>query len=341
MSAEVRQAVIMVGGKGTRLRPLTENKPKPILSVLDKPCLMYLIESMVSAGIEEVILACGYKSELLTEAIGDGSDLGIEISYSYEDTLLGTGGAIKNVADRLDETFVAANGDVFADISVKEEIETHFVSGATVTVALTEIENPCEFGIVRMEKDGRISEFKEKPKPEEVFSNLINAGVYVVQKEILGRIDTVPYDFSKDLLPMIVKEGVKVQGYRLKGLWRDVGRPSDLLKANQDVAKHIDTEFKNAERTEITGPFYLGGSSVITDSVSESSIVLKDCRVSSSRLKNSLVMQKSIIDSSVVSDSIIGEGCTVESGSEIRNSVLGDGTVVKSGSVIVDNGVKR
>jgi mannose-1-phosphate guanylyltransferase len=338
---KVRQAVIMVGGKGTRLRPLTENKPKPILSVLDKPCLMYLIESMVSAGIEEIILACGYKSEKMMEAIGDGSDLGIDISYSFEDTPLGTGGAIKNVENRLDETFVAANGDVFADISVKEEIEAHLASGAAVTVALTAVENPCEYGIVRMEKDGRITEFKEKPKPEEAFSNLINAGVYVIRKDVLDKIDKIPYDFSKELIPLLVKEGEKIQGYRLKGMWRDVGRPSDLLRANQDVAESLDRSYPNAERTERTGPFYLGGFSTIKDSVSESSIILKDCKVKSSTLKNSLIMQKSIIDSSVIVDSIIGEGCTVESGSEIRNSVLADGTVVKSGSTIVENGVKK
>ncbi len=337
---KVRQAVIMVGGKGTRLRPLTDNKPKPALSVLDKPCLMYLIESIASAGIEEIILACGYKSELLMEAIGDGSDLGIDISYSFEDTPLGTGGAIKNVADRLDETFVAANGDVFADISVKEEIETHFASGAAVTLALTAVKNPCEFGIVRMEKDGRITEFKEKPKPEEAFFNLINAGVYIVQKEVLDRIDEIPFDFSKDLIPLLVKDGKRIQGYRLKGLWRDVGRPSDLLKANQDAAERLNKSFAT-ERTEITGTFYLGESSAITDSVSENSVILKDSKVMSSTLKNSLVMQKSIIDSSVIVDSIIGEGCTVESGSEIRKSVLGDGTVVKRGSVIVGNGVKK
>jgi mannose-1-phosphate guanylyltransferase len=172
MTSDVRQAVIMVGGKGTRLRPLTETKPKPILPVLDKPCLRYLIESLVDAGITEVILACGYRSDQMTEAIGDGSDLGITIEYSYEDEPRGTGGAIKLIEDRLDDTFVAANGDVFADISVKGEIEKHRETNAALTIALTPVKNPCEFGIARLDESDRILEFKEKPKPSALFPNL-------------------------------------------------------------------------------------------------------------------------------------------------------------------------
>ena len=172
---KVRQAVVMVGGKGTRLLPLTETRPKIILPVADKPCLWYLLRSLAYGGIEEVILACGYKSELMRRTIGDGSDLGIDIQYSYEDEPMGTGGAMKLVEDRLDDTFVAANGDVFVSMDVSAEIRTHQETGAAVTIALTPVDNPCEFGIARVDDDNRISEFKEKPKPEEVFSNLINS----------------------------------------------------------------------------------------------------------------------------------------------------------------------
>ena len=143
MVGKVRQAVVMVGGKGTRLLPLTETKPKIILPVADRPCLWYLLRSLAKAGIEEVILACGYKSEQMRDAIGDGSDLGISIVYSYEDEPLGTGGAMKLVEDRLDDVFVAANGDVFASIDVSAEIEEHIRSEAFVTIALTPVENPC------------------------------------------------------------------------------------------------------------------------------------------------------------------------------------------------------
>lgn len=181
----VKQAVIMVGGKGTRLLPLTKNKPKPILSVDDKPCLWYLMRSFASAGIEEIILACGYRSQQLVDAIGDGSDLGIRVRYSFEDEPLGTAGAMKMVEDSLDEVFVAANGDVFADIDVIGQIEAHTSSGAAITISLIPVENPCEFGTALVEEDGRISRFIDKPRPEEVLSNLINAGVYVVNRDVL------------------------------------------------------------------------------------------------------------------------------------------------------------
>ena len=193
MEGKVRQAVVMVGGKGTRLLPLTETRPKIILPVADRPCLWYLLRSLARAGIEEVILACGYKSEQMREAIGDGSDLGLSIIYSYEDEPLGTGGAMKLVEDRLDDVFVAANGDVFASIDVASEIREHIDSGASVTISLTPVDNPCEFGIARVQPDGRITEFKEKPKPEEVFSNLINAGVYVLNRSVLGYVPEKPH----------------------------------------------------------------------------------------------------------------------------------------------------
>ena len=263
MDGKVRQAVVMVGGKGTRLLPLTETRPKIILPVADRPCLWYLLRSLARAGIEEVILACGYKSEQMREAIGDGSDLGLSIIYSYEDEPLGTGGAMKLVEDRLDDVFVAANGDVFASIDVASEIREHIETGASVTISLTPVENPCEFGIARVKPDGRITEFKEKPRPEEVFSNLINAGVYVLNRSVL---DYVPertfYDFSKDLVPRLMADGHRIQGFQIDGIWMDVGRPHDLLGANLAVAsaEYADSDWATGG-SEIDGPFYMGAGS--------------------------------------------------------------------------------
>lgn len=342
---EIRQAVIMVGGKGTRLRPLTETRPKPVLPVLDKPCLMYLIESMANAGIDDVILACGYKSEKLVAEIGDGRDLGIRISYSYEDEPLGTAGAIKLIEDRLDGTFIAANGDVFADIDVTKEMDIHRRTGAAVTLALTPVENPCEFGIARVEEDGRISEFREKPKPEEVFSNLINAGVYVLEKRIMSQIPQgKAFDLSKELIPILMSLGERIQSYRLEGSWRDVGRPSDLLGANLDMAakRYGDKEW-TGERFSGSGikkPFYAGPDAVLKGSAAESSVILKGSRVLNSNLKSTLIMWNCSIDSAEISGSILGEGCKIGKGSVITDSVLGDGTVVKPNSEIRGNVVR-
>lgn len=346
MTKKIDQAVIMVGGMGTRLRPLTETCPKPILPVLDKPCLMYLIENIASAGISEIILACGYRYPQLAETIGDGLDIGIDISYSFEDEPLGTAGAIKKVEGRLGDTFVAANGDVFSQINVAEEIEEHISSKASITISLTEVNNPCEYGIARIDKDGRISEFKEKPKPEEVFSNLINAGIYVMEKDVLSLVpDKGQYDLSKELVPELMERGDRIQGYMYKGSWLDVGRPSDLIGANQIAASmRFDNEVwprHKTSGTSINKPFYLGRDSSITNSISDSSVVLEGCRVSESKLNGSLIMKNCIVESSILTNSILGSGCNVCFGSTIEDSVLGDGTNVPAGTRIINNEVNK
>ena len=326
----------MVGGMGTRLRPLTENKPKPMLSVADKPCIWYLIRSLARAGIEEVILACGYKPGMM-ESLGDGSDLGTKIVYSYEKEPLGTAGAIRNVLPRLDEVFVAANGDVFADIDVKKEIEEHFASKATVTIALTPVENPCEFGIARVDDEGRILEFKEKPKPEEVFSNLINAGIYVVDRSC---IDLVPensfYDFSKDLVKVLMERGDRIQSYRLNGVWMDVGRPHDLLEANLAVAdrEYRLKQYDSAVECCTKGEFYLGPGSSAGNSTAVKTVISKGSKVTDSNLNRVLILKDCVVEGARITNSILGDGCRVRRGAEITNAVLADNTVVGEGERI-------
>ncbi len=332
----VRQAVVMVGGKGTRLLPLTETRPKIILPVADRPCLWYLLRSLAMGGIKEVILACGYKSELMRRTIGDGSDLGLSIEYSYEDEPLGTGGAMKLVEDRLDDTFVAANGDVFASIDVSGEIEIHQRTGAAVSIALTPVENPCEFGIARVDDEMRITEFKEKPKPEEVFSNLINAGVYVLQKDVLADVPkNTFYDFSKDLVPRLMSEGRRIQGYQVDGIWMDVGRPRDLLRANLAIAdaEYADRDWK-APGCALDGSIYMGPGASAHGSRLTDTVILSQASVRSSNLNRVLVMDGCEINGADLTNVILGEGCRVGKGAKVSNSVLADGTVVKPGEVL-------
>lgn len=329
----------MVGGKGTRLYPLTETRPKPVLPVLNKPCLRYLIESMAAAGIEEVFLACGYKSDKIAEAIGDGSDLGIRIIYSEEDTPLGTGGAMKKLEGRLDQVFIAANGDTFADIDIKEEIAAHLNSAAAVTIALTRVKNPCEFGIVRVDATGRILEFKEKPKPEEVFSDLVNAGIYVVDRRILADVPADSFfDFSKDLVPILMKRGDRIQGYVLKGVWHDVGRPSDLLATNLLMASRLYDNFiwdaTAVSGCQIVKPLYLGDGTAVAGSTVTAAVVMHDSTIKNSRIVNSVVMPGCRIENADIENTILGEGCTVGRGARVLNAVLRDGTAVAAGQFI-------
>lgn len=332
MSSEVRQAVIMVGGKGTRLLPLTLTRPKPAMPVLDKPFLKYLIESMADAGIEEVFLACGYKSDVLAHAIGDGSDMGVRIIYSDEDTPLGTGGAIRRLEDRLDPVFLAANGDTLTSVDIAAQIREHFESGAAVTDSLSEVDDPSQAGVVRIDGDGRILEFQDKPKREEACSNLVNSGVYVVDKKVLEYIpkDTF-YDFSKDLFPLLIEKGERLQGHMAKGVWVDIGRPHDLIRMNLVMADRLYRGHDwsdSAENSVLDGTVYLGDGTVVRSSKVSESVISKGCDVRSSYLSGTFVMEACRIDGARVENSILGEGCVLKKGCLVVDSVLKDGTVV-------------
>ena len=332
MSSEVRQAVIMVGGKGTRLLPLTLTRPKPAMPVLDKPFLKYLIESMADAGIEEIFLACGYKSDILAHAIGDGSDMGVRIIYSDEDTPLGTGGAIKRLEDRLDPVFLAANGDTLTSVDIAAQIREHFESGAAVTDSLSEVDDPSQAGVVRIDGDGRILEFQDKPKREEACSNLVNSGVYVVDKKVLEYIpkDTF-YDFSKDLFPLLIEKGERLQGHMAKGVWVDIGRPHDLIRMNLVMADRLYRGHDwsdSAEDSVLDGTVYLGDGTVVRSSKVSESVISKGCDVRSSYLSGTFVMEACRIDGARVENSILGEGCVLKKGCLVVDSVPKDGTVV-------------
>ena len=305
MTTKIKQAVILVGGFGTRLLPLTRTRPKPVMPVLDRPFLHYLIQSMAEAGITEVILACGYKSDILAEKLGNGQDFGITITYVDEDTPLGTAGAIKNIESRLDPVFVASNGDTLNFVDVKSQIETHLNTNADVTLSLSEMEDVSSYGVVEMDNTGRITAFQEKPKPGEEISHMVNTGLYIMNRSIL---EFVPngtfFDLSKDLYPILLKEKRKMQGHPAKGIWIDIGKPHDLIMMNQVMA---DTLYKDrtwngfTDSNKITGSSYIGEESTLDSSVLTDSIVSRDCVVKNSVLEGTLVMGGCTIQKSNIS----------------------------------------
>lgn len=293
---KVKQAVILVGGKGTRMRPLTDNCPKPLLPVLDKPCVCYLMDWFIDAGIKEIIFACGYKPETIEKIIGDGSDRGVKITYSYEDKPLGSGGAVKLIEDKLDDTFLMMNGDVFyTEFNVKKQVDEHFASGAAATISLASVEDPTQYGIVRMDSKGNITEFKDKPKPEEVFSNDINAGVYVLNKEILKFIEKDMFcDMSKEVFPLLIEKGYVLHGTRIDGEFIDVGRPQNLYDVNMIMAKKL---YGKSE--------YLGEGTKVLDSKIENSAIHKESVILNSTIVNSLILEKCIVNGMTINNSIV------------------------------------
>lgn len=333
----VKQAVVMVGGKGTRLLPLTNTRPKLILPVVDRPCLWYLLRALSQSGIREVILACGYKADSIREAMGDGSDSGLDISidYSVESEPLGSGGAIKLVEDRLDPTFVAANGDVFMTSIVSDQIAFHQNIGADVTVSTTVVDNPCEYGTIITSEDGRVEYFMEKPRPEEVRSNKINSGVYVINRDVVRSIPAGFYDFSKDLLPDLVSTGRKVYTHPIDGMFIDAGRPSDLMRVNLEIAddEYYGRDWK-APGCAIEGAFYLGRGSTVNGCRFTDTVIMRDSKVVGSDLDRVMLMEGCTVNGAKLRNVILGEGCTVGKGAKVSNAVLADGTVVKPGEVL-------
>ena len=334
---EVKQAVIMVGGFGTRLFPLTKTCPKPAMPVLDRPFLKYLLDSLVEAGIEEVILACGYKSDILSQKIGDGSDMNLRIVYVDEDTPLGTAGAIKNVESLLDPVFVAANGDTLNFVDVSAQIETHLRTGSEVTISVAEVEDPSSSGVVLLDGDGYVTRFQEKPKKEEALSNLVNTGLYVINRSVLDYIPShVFFDLSKDLFPKLLESGVKMSGHPAKGLWIDIGKPNDLLRMNLTMADEIYSGRKDADKaqsSEITGTFYLGEGASVRDSSVENSIISRNSEINHSKVDNSLIMEGCVVNDATITNSILGVGCRISAGVRIVNCVLEDGTVLEKSCV--------
>ncbi|MBO4569514.1 MAG: NDP-sugar synthase [Candidatus Methanomethylophilaceae archaeon] len=329
----VRQAVVMVGGQGTRLRPLTENRPKPVLPVAGKPCIWYLLRSMADAGIEEIFLACGYRPEMISEALGDGSDLGVRLVYSYEKSPMGTGGALKLLESRLDPVFLAANGDVFADIDITGQIARHFSSGADVTIALASVPNPWEFGVARVTGDGFVSEFREGMRPHEVFSDMINAGVYVVDRRVLSLIPEGSfYDFSKHLFPEIISRGGRLAGFPVQGIWMDVGRPSDYMRANMLFVEECSQVRGDVCGGTLSG-VYIGDGAATFESDLESVVLMDGSTVRGCGIRRAVILESSTVEGAVIEDSIVGMGCKIMPGAVVRNSVLADGTVIGQGEV--------
>ncbi|MFA7341981.1 MAG: NDP-sugar synthase [Candidatus Methanomethylophilaceae archaeon] len=327
----------MVGGKGTRLRPLTDHRPKPLLSVLGVPCVEYVIRRLVESGVQEIIMACGYKSEDMVRSIGDGSRFGISIDFSYEDQPAGTAGSVKLLEDRLNDTFLVASGDVLADVDLVAMGETHRENDAAATMALTTVDKPTEFGIVGLDREGRIERFLEKPSPEEVFSNLINAGIYILEREVMDRVPSGQfYDFSRNLFPDLMSQGARLQGHVLQGFWKDIGRPADLLQANLYMASlHGDGDGR--ERSTLTSSNVDVSSAVlpgcrIHGSSIECSVIERNAVITDSKVTRSLLLSDVVVGrNSCIIDSIIGNGCRIGESVRIQGCVIADGISVGDG----------
>jgi len=349
--------IVLAGGEGKRLKPLTATRPKPMLPVAGKPCIDYVLRSLISSGMHRVVITTAYMAEYLIKQIGDALDYDASLVYSFEDTPAGTAGAVKRVADFVDGTFIVAMGDVLADFDAKALVDFHKKSGGIATIALTEVQDPTEYGIVGLDDTGRIERFVEKPRREDAFSNLINAGIYVLEKEVLDHIpDKQMFDFGKQVFPLLLKRGLGVYGRKIEGLWMDIGRPSDLLTANLEVVKRtgktvtmagvetsgplvISPTASVGKGAILQGPCYLGpGAHVAAGAVVRESCLYDDGEVESGgTLERTVVLERSKIRAgSHLRESVIARDCVVERDAVLERSVVGDRMTIMASSRLVD-----
>jgi mannose-1-phosphate guanylyltransferase / phosphomannomutase len=298
------KAVVMAGGQGSRLRPLTSNQPKPMLPVVGQPMMQHVLRLARQHGITDVVATVQFLASVIRNFFGDGHDLGVSLSYVTEQEPLGTAGSVKNAQDVLDDRFVVISGDALTDVDLTELVRFHESKGAAVTVTLKRVEDPLEFGIVIADDDGRIDRFLEKPGWGEVFSDTINTGIYVVEREILDLIpEGAEFDFSKDLFPALLEKGVPMFGYVTDRFWTDVGTLDAYMAAHRSVLDHeVDVEI---EGFELEGGIWLGDGAEIDP------------------------------DAEIQGPVFIGENARIESGATVREySVLGRGVVIKHGAFV-------
>src|SRR4051812_49654633 len=230
------KAVVMAGGEGTRLRPLTSNQPKPMVPIVGKPCMEHILELLRKHGFDDVIVTLAFLPQAIRSYFGDGEGLGLNIEYSVEESPLGTAGSVRLASGKLDDTVLVISGDALCDIDLSALLRFHKEKGSSVTIGLKSVENPLEFGIVVTDEDGRVERFLEKPSWSQVFSDTINTGIYVIEPEVLRHIPPAqPYDWSKELFPYLLEMGRPIYGFVLDGYWQDIGNLDQYRQANFDA----------------------------------------------------------------------------------------------------------
>lgn len=328
------QALILAGGEGTRLRPLTSTIPKPIVPLAGRPFITHMIGWLRGHGVDDVVLASGFMADAVRAVLGDGQALGVRLRYIEEPEPLGTGGALKYAEDLLDERFLMLNGDVLTDLDLTAQLRQHERTGARATLALVGVEDPTAYGLVRLDGSHAVTEFVEKPSPDEVDTNLINAGAYVLEREILDEMPPAGTNVSieRDVFPLLVERGLF--GYPAQGYWLDIGTPDRYLQGTFDIVNgRVATELGRSE----------DGVLVLPDSeIAESATIGPDAVVGpgatvgdGATVQRSVVLDgasigpgTSLVDTIVGPRARIGDECTIELG------VLGEGAVVEAGSTL-------
>jgi mannose-1-phosphate guanylyltransferase/phosphomannomutase len=351
------KAVVMAGGEGNRLRPLTSNQPKPMVPVVGKPCMEHILELLREHGMEEVIVTVAFLPQAIRSYFGEGETLGMQIGYSVEESPLGTAGSVRLTAKQLDETFLVISGDALCDVDLSALVAFHKERGAAVTIGLKSVDNPLEFGIVVTDEEGRVERFLEKPSWGQVFSDTINTGIYVMEPEVLKHVPADrPYDFSKELFPYLLEMGRPIYGHVMDGYWQDIGNLDQFRQANFDALEEnvrlnipgirirgnvwLGEGVEIPDLEQIEGPAYIGnycriapGATVGAHSVLSNSVTLRE----RTRTTRSVIDASTHIGrSSLIEGAVIGRSCDIRAHVRIHEGVaIGDEVTIGSETVIM------
>ncbi len=311
----------MAGGQGTRLRPLTSNQPKPMVPIVNKPCMQHILELVQRHGINDVVMTLAFLPRLIRNHFGDGSSMGMHIDYTVEETPAGTAGSIRLAKDLLDETFLVISGDALTDFDLTKVINFHKEREAMVTIALTSVENPLEFGVVIVDEEGRIQRFLEKPGWGQVFSDTVNTGIYVLEPEVFDHIpEGQPYDFSHDLFPKLFEMRKPLYGMVCEGYWEDVGSLDQYVTANRDA---LDGKIKlTPPGVRLRGNIWVAKGAQIDslDDVEGPAVIGENVRIDPG--------------ARILPHTVLGDNTVVRTGSQIGGSILGQNVYVASGAVV-------
>ena len=345
-------AIILVGGEGTRLRPLTLELPKPVVPVMDRPFLRFQLDLLRKAGIVDVVLCVAFRPERIRSVLGDGNAYGVRLTYVLEETPLGTGGAVRNAEGSLGDRVVVMNGDVLADMDLAAILRLHDGTRAAATIVLHPVDDPAAYGLVETDASGRVQRFVEKPKPEEITTNKINAGLYVLETRTLSRMPPgVPYSIERGYFPSLIASGERVQGHTHEGYWIDIGTPQKYLQVHLDLlsrrfpcdiaARPLGKGF--VDETAVVDPsaifeggFYVGaGCHIGPDSrIEDGATLTSNVRVMGGVVRRSVVWgggeigADSTVEGALLGHNVrVGRHCRVLAG-----AVLGEGTVVSDHS---------
>lgn len=330
----------MAGGQGSRLRPLTLTRPKPMVEVLGRPVIDFVKDSMQDASIDTIIVTTGYQGEQLEQHVASWNtdSQPIHAWVNQEASPMGTAGSVRLLSEHLTETFVVGSGDSVASFDIRALVRAHRESGAKVTMALWEVEDPTEFGIVGLSsthlgsldgtlRQGYICRFKEKPTAEEAFSNVINAGLYIIEPEVLALVpEGEKFDFSKQLFPIVLEKGWPMYAQTIDGVWFDVGHPSELIRAQHTLIAQRDSLPFPIPEGVFDGDSFVSSSATVSGTL-EGSVISAQCDVNvGSHLRNVLLMAHcSVGEHCQLEESVVGRHVSIGKGSFLRNVVVGDG----------------